>query len=93
MSIPTTATAVGFLFDSDTSVYSYEGAYIDEVVLKATKTLSAKSIGAGDPTLTLGRYQLEPRTDFPSQEQYNNPESADLLSVAEDNIYLLKTAH
>lgn len=33
VNVPTTATYVGFLFDSDTTVSSYEGAYVDDVVL------------------------------------------------------------
>jgi len=34
LSIPATATSVGFLFDSD-SIVTYEGAYVDEVTLTA----------------------------------------------------------
>ncbi len=35
-SIPTSVTAVGFYFFSDNSVHTYEGAYVDDVVLTAT---------------------------------------------------------
>jgi LEA14-like dessication related protein len=38
LSIPTTATAVGFLFQSD-SVITREGAYVDEVYLTGTRTV------------------------------------------------------
>ena len=33
VSIPSSATHVGFFFDSDTTVHDYEGAYVDDVVL------------------------------------------------------------
>lgn len=33
VSIPSSATHVGFFFDSDASVHDYEGAYVDDVVL------------------------------------------------------------
>ena len=45
LSIPTTATNVGFVFDSDYS-FTYEGAYVDEV------TLTAYSLGP-DPYITI----------------------------------------
>ena len=51
VSIPSTATSVGFNFTSDNSISSYEGAYIDNVVL--TGTLFDFSISASPSSRTV----------------------------------------
>jgi hypothetical protein len=78
VSIPTTATYVGFYFYSDLSVAGYEGAYIDDIVLTGTVATYSATINAY--CNTEAAYVSVPITKDGSPTGYNTPYTFTLLT-------------